>query len=754
MTRNDMTRLMRRFAAVWIACAVLLTMLGVRLLDPGDVLADMRLKVFDYYQRFQPRSYEPADVRIVDLDDETLERIGQWPWPRTIVARLATALIDAGAAVVAFDIVFSESDRTSPRRVVESWQQTPELESLKAAATSLPDHDELLAELIGEAQNVITGFLLTGDKLSRAPAIKGNFALAGDDPSPLLARYTGAVTNLPIIEQRAAGNGSFNLTPEKDGIVRRLPLVVCLAREDGSCQFYPGLAAESLRVAQGARTNIIKASGAHQETGFGVNTGINNIRIGRIAIPTDPKGQIWLHFTRETARRYVPAWRILAGDFDPALIDGNIVFVGTSAAGLKDMRPSPIHPTMAGVEAHANAVEQILLNHHLQRPDWADGAELLFILVLGGLIIGLLAVAGAGWSAGLAAAAIFSAGAASWHAYASFRFLFDPVMPSATILAVYVTGTLLNYIRTERERAQVRGAFAQYLSPALLDQLARDPSRLALGGETRNMTFLFCDVRGFTTISEQFKANPQGLTRLMNRFLTPLTDVIMARQGTIDKYIGDCSMAVWNAPLDDPDHPKHACASALTMLKEIRTLNLNLEAEAKAENRPFFAINIGIGINSGEVVVGNMGSTQRFDYSVLGDAVNLASRLEGQSKTYGVDIILGETTRSAVEDSFATIELDLIAVKGKKEAVRIHALLGDGGLKHDQQFRSFSAAHAEMLSLYRGQNWSKAKTSIGDLRRSMPALSGLYDLYSERIATHEKHPPGASWDGAFRATSK
>ena len=749
-----MTRWMHRFAAVWIACAVLLTMLGVRLLDPGDVLADMRLKVFDYYQRFQPRPYEPADVRIVDLDDETLEKIGQWPWPRTLVARLAAALTDAGATVVAFDIVFSEPDRTSPRRVVELWPQTPELESLKAAARSLPDHDALLAELIDEAQNVVTGFLLTADRPGRTPATKGNFALAGDDPSPLLARYTGAVTNLPILEQRAAGNGSFNLTPEKDGIVRRLPLVLCLTRADGSCQFYPSLAAESLRVAQGARTNIIKASGAHRETGFGVNTGINNIRIGRIAVPTDHKGQIWLHFTRETARRYIPAWRILAGDFDPALIDGNIVFVGTSAAGLRDIRPSPIHPTMAGVEAHANAVEQIRLNHHLQRPDWADGAELLYILVLGGLIVGFLAVTGAGWSAGLTATAILSAGAASWYAYANFRFLFDPVTPGATILAVYVAGTLMNYIRTEGERAQVRGAFAQYLSPALLDQLARDPSRLTLGGETRNMTFLFCDVRGFTTISEQFKSNPQGLTRLMNRFLTPLTDVIMARQGTIDKYIGDCIMAFWNAPLDDTDHPKHACASALAMLEEIRKLNADLEAEARAENRPFFAINIGTGINSGDVVVGNMGSTQRFDYSVLGDAVNLASRLEGQSKTYGVDVIVGEATRSAVDDSFATIELDLIAVKGKKEAVRIYALLGGENLRHDRQFRSFAAAHAEMLSFYRGQSWSKAKASIGDLRRSMPALSGLYDLYSERIAAHEKYPPGAIWDGAFRAISK
>ena len=753
-----MIRWFNRSLAYIVPLVILFLVVALRAFDPGSVLEDMRLKVFDYYQRFQPRKYEPTPVRVIDLDDESLEKIGQWPWPRTLLAEMVANLTNAGAKTVTFDIVFSEPDRTSPKQVVPLWPETPELDAVKATVMSLPDHDVVFGETIGEAKNVVTGFVLTSDKLVRAPVRKGNFALGGDDPGTFLPRFTGAVTNLAVIEKDAAGNGSFNMDPDSDGVVRRVPLVLCLQEEGKKCNFskdfYPTLSAESLRVSQGARTNIIKASGASGELSFGQNTGINNIKIGRLVIPTDRKGQLWIHFTRDEPSRYIPAWKILAGQFDEKLIDGNIVFIGTSASGLKDLRTSPLSPAMPGVEAHVNAVEQVLLNHYLDRPDWADGAETIFMLVIGIMIVVLLRFAGAGWSAVLTIVAVTAAGGACWYAYTNMRFLVDPVTPGIAVLATYMSGTLINYIRTEAEKKQVRGAFAQYLSPALVEQLAKEPDRLQLGGETKNMTFLFCDVRGFTTISEQFKTNPQGLTRLMNRFLTPLTDVILARQGTIDKYMGDCIMAFWNAPLDVPQHPKPACESALTMFEEIAKLNVDLEAEAKAENRPFFAINIGIGLNSGDVVVGNMGSTQRFDYSVLGDAVNLASRLEGQSKTYGVDVVIGDTTYEVAKDSYATIELDLIAVKGKKEAVRIHALLGRKDVLDSPEFKTFYAKHSAFLAAYRAQRWEECEAAMVELRQLRPHLYGLYDLYEERIADYRENPPGENWDGVFKATSK
>jgi len=317
--------------------------------------------------------------------------------------------------------------------------------------------------------------------------------------------------------------------------------------------------------------------------------------------------------------------------------------------------------------------------------------------------------------------------------------------------------TFSSYSRTAAERRQVRGAFSQYLSPALVEQLADDPDRLQLGGEMRSMTFLFCDIRGFTAISETFKTDPQGLTKLINKFLTPMTDIIMERQGTIDKYMGDCIMAFWNAPLDDPAHYRHACESALAMFEFLPKLNNQIEEEAKAENRQFHPIRIGIGINTGECVVGNMGSEKRFDYSVLGDAVNLASRLEGQSKNYGVNIVIGEETQADVPD-FATIELDLIAVKGKEEAVRIYALLGDATMKADPAYQALIEKHDNMLKIYRSQKWDDAEAMLPECNEAAHKagvdLSVLYELYSERMALYKWDPPPKEWDGVFVATSK
>ena len=273
----------------------------------------------------------------------------------------------------------------------------------------------------------------------------------------------------------------------------------------------------------------------------------------------------------------------------------------------------------------------------------------------------------------------------------------------------------------------------------------------------KTMTLLFCDIRGFTTISEAFKTDPPGLTQLINKFLTPMTDLILSRQGTIDKYMGDCIMAFWNAPLDDPEHARHGCDSALAMFEGLAPLNERLQADAQAENRPHHPIRVGFGLNTGDCVVGNVGSSQRFDYSVLGDAVNLAARLEGQSKTYGVDIVIGKGTRDAIPD-FATLELDLIAVKGKTEAVNIFTLLGREELNGDPRFRTLASRNDEMLTAYRSQKWDEATALISECRTLAQEATGgleeLYDLYDDRIARNKADPPPADWNGVFVATSK
>jgi adenylate cyclase len=375
-------------------------------------------------------------------------------------------------------------------------------------------------------------------------------------------------------------------------------------------KLYPSLAIETLRVAQGGRPSFqIKTAGASGEFSFGEQTGITKVKVGGFVIPTDQHGRIWLHFTEPVPERFIPAWKVFEADFARQLVEGNIILIGTSAAGLKDQRPTPLNPVAAGVEVHAQAIEQMLTGDFLERPDWAAGAEVLFLVVVGLILIFLLPWVGAMWCAIIGAAAAFGAFGFSWHAYTNLKLLFDPVYPTIYVLLVYFVESLVSFLRNEAEKNQVRGVFGRYMSPALVEQLAENPERLTLGGEMKDMTLLFCDVRGFTSISELYKSDPQGLTSLINRFLTPTTDVILARRGTIDKYMGDCIMAFWNAPLDD-DHASHACSSALAMMDCTAELNVTLEAEAKAkaEDKRFIPINVGIGLNSGECCVGNMGS--------------------------------------------------------------------------------------------------------------------------------------------------
>ena len=696
----------------WLHYGIPVLMIAVALLLRVSVPAieEAQLRVFDGYQRLSPRIYEPVPVRFVDLDDESLARIGQWPWPRTFVAELIARLANAGAAVVVFDIVFAEPDRTSPSQILPLWPDTPEVLALRATSDALPDHDAILADVIAQA-NVVTGFVLTPEATGALPIQKGSFAFAGDDPLPFLPAFGGAITNLPQLSEGAAGNGTFNLIAERDGTIRRIPLFLRVGET-----IYPSLSIEALRVAQGARTFILKSSGANLEASFGQNTGLNNVKVGNIEIPVDANGRMWIHFTEEAPERRLPAWRVFEADFDPAEVEGMIIFVGTSAAGLKDLRTTPLNPAAAGVEIHVQAVEQALLGHFLQRPDWADGAEIVFMVALGLLLVLMLPQLGALWSAFVGIAGIAAAVGASWTLFKGQLWLLDPIYPSLVVLLVYLAGSLLNFLRTEREKHQVRTAFGQYLSPALVEQLAKDPDRLVLGGEMRDMTLLFCDIRGFTAISERYKRDPQGLTKLINNFLSPMTDLILERRGTIDKYMGDCIMAFWNAPLDDPDHAAHACDSALAMSAALGGLNHARKAEAEAAGRPHDEIKIGIGLNSGECCVGNMGSHSRFDYSVLGDAVNLAARLEGQSKQYGVGIVIGQETVNRAPD-IAALELDLIAVKGKTEAVHIYALLGGAGQRDSLAFRRLQEQHKKMLSAYRAENMGSSP--LGDA--SIPA---------------------------------
>ncbi|MGB0921467.1 MAG: CHASE2 domain-containing protein [Alphaproteobacteria bacterium] len=720
---------------------VLLTaLILLRIWDPAPV-ERLRLQSFDLYQRLVPHKAETSPVVIVDIDEDSLAKIGQWPWPRSDIAKLIVNLVNAGAVVVGFDIVFAEPDRLSPANFAATAFELPD--HLRQDLTALPDNDSLLAGVLAQA-NVVLGqsanhMALTRNQ-DRAPKLTPIAEFNGD-PRPFLLNYKSVTRNTETLERAARGLGMFTLAPERDGIVRRVPAVL---RVDES--LYPTLTLEMLRLATGQQALSVK----RDKAGGGVAT----VGVQRVEIPTDINGRIWVRFGPHRPDIYVPAAHILDGSFDKSKVAGKMVLVGTSASGLKDIRATPVAPAMPGVEIHAQLLETVLSGQYLTRPNIAIAVELAATLLLGLLLVLLIPKLGA--ARALLAIVVLIGGAfgASWYLFAEHLIMLDAAYPATAAFALFGILAYANYAREEAQKAQVRGAFGQYLSPDLVEQLADNPDKLKLGGEMREMTFLFCDVRGFTTISESYKDNPQGLTVLINRLLTPLTDVILANGGTIDKYMGDCIMAFWNAPLDVADHQGKACASALQMFKALETLNADMAAEAKAAGHAPLPIKVGIGLNTGECVVGNMGSEQRFDYSVLGDAVNLASRLEGQSKSYGVDTVVGEQTASAVKDHYAVLELDRIAVKGKKEAVTIYALLGGSDVLSMPAFDELVAANNTMLAAFRAANFDSAETALAKAAQNPLAPSGLYTLYTDRIAAYRASPPPVQWDGVYVATTK
>lgn len=737
------TRRLQERLHIVLPAVLLLAAAAVRIADP-DVLRQARYRVFDSYNRLKPRVYEEAPVRILDIDDESLAKLGQWPWPRTTVARLISRLTEHGAAAIALDIVFAEPDRTSPRQMLPLWKGAPGSADLSRLLGRFPDHDDVLARTIARS-NVVVGSALVGKDNGSLPRVKAAFVLAGDSPLPFLYSFKGAVVNLPGLETSAKGSGSFNTIPEPDGIIRQVPLLF-----RAGDQIIPSLAAEALRIVQGASSIAVKSAGASGERAFGAKTGVAKVKIGSYVAPTDEHGRVWLYFTKEAPGRTIPVWRVFERDFDPNTLAGCIAFVGTSAAGLMDQRHTPLNPLAPGVEIHAEVSEQILLNRFLLRPDWADGAETAFLLVFGAALILLMRRLGAAGGAALALFATAAACAFSWLGFTRWGLLMDPIYPAAAVLLIYLASSLIGFLRTEREKAEVRGAFGRYISPTLVEKLAKNPEMLKLGGETKRMTFHFCDIAGFTTMSQWHE--PKALTLLLNRFLTPMTDIILNRSGSIDKYVGDCIVAYWNAPLDDPDHAKNACLAVLEMHAMLLTLNEAWGAEAKENGSQFTPIRIRTGLNTGDCVVGNMGSSQRFDYSVLGDDVNLASRLEGANKFFGTYIMVSEATVKDAGDAVVARELGRVKVLGKDAPVRVYELLAKKG--------ELSAAWREALPLY---EMSLAAFDARDFAAALEGFTkvlalipndGPSSLYTRIAGDYVVLPPPEGWNGVFELTSK
>ena len=735
---------LRRYARVFgyarILCIFLLfAFVALRVWDPPP-LEELRVRTFDGYQYIEPRKITSRPVVIIDIDEKSLGKFGQWPWPRTRVADLVQRLTDLDAAVIAFDIVFAEPDRMSPSLAAETFPNLDEETRNKLKA--LPSNDQIFADVLRKSPVVLgeSGLPYAAPRTDLKLPLTG-LATIGGDPRPFLFDFPGLLRNVPMLEEASPGRGLFTIKTERDGIVRRVPMVM-VAQGD----LMPSLTFEMLRIVTKSNTILVKSDEA----------GMRSVGVPGFELPTDRNGQLWVHFSRHDPQRFVSASDILEGKIGKDVISRKLILVGTSAVGLLDLKTTPLDPVMPGVEVHAQVLESALTGSILSQPNYAIGAEILAAILFATAIIWLTPILRPILLLTFGSVIVCFLIGTSWYFYAYRNLLIDFTFPLVSSTGIYLVLVFSSYFSEQAQRRRIRSAFGQYLSPALVEQLAQSPEKLVLGGEERDMTIMFSDVRGFTAISESFKHDPQGLTSLMNRFLTPLTNAILNRKGTIDKYMGDAIMAFWNAPLTDQAHQINACEAALDMIDKIEALNDERYEEARLAGKPHIPMHVGIGLNTGTCVVGNMGSDLRFDYSVLGDSVNLASRLEGQSKSYGVPIIAGSKTALAAKEKFAILELDFITVKGKKEPEVIYAIAGREDVARSGQFQRLRNLSIEMLSCYRSRDWDGALSALSKARIAdeKKTFAALYDLYSERIEAFRLTPPPDDWDGVFALTTK
>jgi adenylate cyclase len=721
----------------WLFVAIFLALSSTVFFAQPALLQSLRAFAFDAYQRISPAPAMPdSPVRVVAIDERSVQQLGQWPWPRSTLSHLTDQLGAAGAAAIVFDVVFAEPDRTSPEQML-AWLPPERSQALRPLIAEWPTHDSAFAEALARNPTVLAA-VLQNEASSQTLPVKAGFANAGDNPAPFLPGFSGFSSSLPALTAATQGLGFVNWVPDRDQVIRRVPL---LARAGDVVA--PSLDLEALRVAQGASTYLVRSSNASGATAFGQHTGVNEVRVGDFGVPTDAGGNIWVHFRPSAPERYISASSVVTGEMAPEEVAGRIVLIGATAAGLLDLRATPLDASIPGVEVHQQILEQVLSGHFLSRPDFAPGVEWL-IAMLAVLAIAIVTPrTNAMISAVLGLAIIVGVCAAGVALFKYEGYLFDPVFPAISTFVFAAGSATYLYRRAELQRAEIRRAFSQYVAPSVVKELAANPERLKLGGEVRDLTVLVCDVRNFTSIAEGMSA--EQLTQFINSFLTPLTDIIVEHGGTIDKYMGDSIMAFWNAPLDDPDHARRACEVSLLMADKMRELNVTWRAEAEAAGRAFKDVALGIGVNSGECCVGNLGSERHFDYSAIGDTVNITSRLEGLTKIYGLTLLAGEdsVTRAG---GLPFVEIDLVRVKGRQAPSRIFTLLPPNAAPPPE--------HQRFLDAYRAARWDEARALLSALRTSAPAsLQRCYAAFEarlERLAAVRAE----DWDGVYEFEQK
>ena len=677
------------------------------MLDP-PLLQTLRLAVFDQYQRLYPRAYQPTPVRIVDIDEESLNKLGQWPWPRTRVAELVERLRQADAAAIGFDVMFSEPDRTSPKAMLDIWSLP---EATRREVAKLKDHDDLLAAAL-KPGGVVLGMAVerlgTGRPL---PAQKYRYVTVGESALPFAYRFASAVPSLPVLSLAAAGNGVMTFQPDNDGVVRRVPMLFRLGDT-----LVPSLVAEVLRVGQGAQNYVVRTASDH--------IGLTEVKIGGFTVPTTPNGEAWVHYTGPVKERTIPAWKILQGVVPEAELKGSLIMVGTSAQGLMDLRFSPLGGVMAGVEAHAEMLEQVLTNSYLYRPAGANTIEAL-TLVVGGLALGALAlVTGALVSATVTLLAMGLVVWGGWFAYVDYQLLLDPVTPALGIFIAFLWSSVLHHLSSERRQRFVKQAFSRYVSPNLVAHIVDHPAELELGGRRQECSFIFTDLAGFTSLME--KIDPGEAVSLLNAYLDEMIGIAFRYNGTLDRIVGDAVAIMFSAPVQQSDHRQRALNCAIAMQGFAARYSDDLKAKGIAFGHT------RIGVHTGEVIVGNFGGSTIFDYRALGDPVNTAARLESVNKHLGTRICVSEATLSGCS-GVVVRPVGRLVLKGKSQALMVFQPIHDGlevpGAEVEDP--QYAAAYALLT-----QDTGAALLALRQLAAARPA-DPLVRLHLQRLESGE-----------------
>lgn len=634
--------------------ATLLPVLGLLLctlwfLSGAQPVVHARHAFFDQLQRWQPRpALSPPAVTVVDIDDDSLARLGQWPWPRSRMAALTERLQGAGALAIGFDMIFSEADRSSPRAALDLW---PLQADLRKSIAALPDHDERFARALDGGRTVL-GYALRDSATQGSPLppkfgvnVRGTL-----DPSTLLG-FSGRLASLPALEQAAAGLGHVSVIEDSDGVVRKVPAMVSINGQPA-----PSMALETLRVASAIHSYLLDAA----PTGDGIGA----ISIGSRRLGTDDRGEVWIHYGRFQPEAYVPAWRLMS-DADPELAEAfreRIVLVGSSASLLHDMRVTPLGEFVPGVEIHRQFIEQALAGENLRRPGWMLALESL-ALVLGGLLAIALSMRRrspvAALSLGLMVAAL---GFTAWGLFTRQGLLFDALSPGLAWLTCFVLGSLARLYRSELRQRWIRNAFSRYVSPNLVRHLITHPEALELGGRRQQCSFVFTDLEGFTSLIEQ--TAPREAVTLINEYLDGMIAIVFRHEGTLIRIVGDALAVMFSAPVTQPDHAQRALDCALALDDFARSF----ADRRTAGGKPFCRTRIGV--HSGEVTVGNFGGSAMLDYRALGDPINVAARLEAANKVLGSRICVSSATLAGC--ARATVRpVGRLLLRGKREPVEV-----------------------------------------------------------------------------------